>query len=62
MGVMCKYFVNDATMAWDSVDEITEEDVVDILDGEKFVCTNPNSENYGVRKMGTCDSCPDFEE
>ena len=53
---MCIYFMNDASMARNIVDEIDDEDVVAIADGEKFICTNGISENYGVCKMGTCDN------
>jgi len=58
---MCIYFMNDATMARDTLDEIEDEDITAIMDGEKFVCTNEKSKNYGVREMGTCENCPDYE-
>jgi len=58
---MCIYFMNDATMARDTLDEIEDKDITAIMDGEKFVCTNEKSKNYGVCDMGTCDNCPDYE-
>jgi len=59
---ICIHYLNDANMARDSLDEITDEEIIAIADGEKFVCTNEKSENYGVRDVGTCNNCPDYEE
>jgi len=59
---VCMHYLNDADMARDSFDEISDEDIVAISDGEKFVCTNEKSKNYGVCDAGTCESCPDYEE